>query len=409
MKKNILSKEIEEKIKRPFTFVSYCQKDNKIYNKVKELVDFLTEKGFNIIYDRGGLEPGEELSHFMNLILHDNCKFVIVVCDKFYIEKAKNNDGGVGSEYFIIENDYQYNKSKYIPIQNDGNILPIFNGKVYISFSESVKNIYYKLNSRVDFNICRFNSSENESDRKKQFNGIMKDVYNLYNEEEYRTALDKINIAEDIYNSITKKNKSKGAMLYNYKLILLIKFKENDKYKNAIVNLLNLINGLPIEIQAVYYLNCAIASGQINEYEKEVEYATKAYGYAHKAGFDDAYDYSLTLATAYLNERQYKKAVVYGERALNEYCSYSSYEDKKTYIKILSNCSEYQLNYCNEVLKRKDEKLKSLLKAEKNINEAINVSKELINLEDSFFKELYKIATMVYGALKDYYGSITDS
>lgn len=94
-----ISTEINEKIKQNFVFISYCQTNNNVVELVKKLAVFLNLRGINVVYDKGGLTGGEELEDFQKLILHNNCKKVLVVCDNFYFERANSGVGGVGKEY----------------------------------------------------------------------------------------------------------------------------------------------------------------------------------------------------------------------------------------------------------------------------------------------------------------------
>ena len=99
------------------------------------MVLYLRSQNINVVYDEGGLEAGTELTQFENLILNTNCKLVLVISDKCYLEKIENNVGGAWREYFNISNDYPNNTNKYLPLLVDATI-PIFSGKVYIPFED---------------------------------------------------------------------------------------------------------------------------------------------------------------------------------------------------------------------------------------------------------------------------------
>lgn len=113
--------------------------------KVQELAEYLRKNNVPIVYDKGGLDAGEELIQFENLIIHDNCRYVLVVCDDEYIQKNQQNEGGVWQEFFLISNNYPKNIRKYIPLKRAENVLSVFEGKVYIDFSDSNENAFIEI------------------------------------------------------------------------------------------------------------------------------------------------------------------------------------------------------------------------------------------------------------------------
>src|SRR5699024_2164961 len=76
------------------------------------------------------LKPGQDLPQWMTneLIMADK---VLLICDKYYAEKADNRKGGVGWETMIIQGDMlsRLDQNKYIAILRDADIdqsLPIY-------------------------------------------------------------------------------------------------------------------------------------------------------------------------------------------------------------------------------------------------------------------------------------------
>lgn len=76
------------------------------------------------------LRPGQDLPQWMTneLIMADK---VLLICDKYYAEKADNRKGGVGWETMVIQGDMlsRQEQNKYIAILKDPNIdqsLPIY-------------------------------------------------------------------------------------------------------------------------------------------------------------------------------------------------------------------------------------------------------------------------------------------
>lgn len=120
----------ERKIRNPRVFISYTGSDIKNRNWVKKFACKLRECGVNARLDMFHLKPGQDLPQWMTneLIMADK---VLLICDKYYAEKADNRKGGVGWETMIIQGDMlsRQEQNKYIAILRDPNIdqsLPIY-------------------------------------------------------------------------------------------------------------------------------------------------------------------------------------------------------------------------------------------------------------------------------------------
>lgn len=117
-------------IKNPRVFVSYAGNDPDNRAWVKNLVGRLRKNGVNARLDIFHLKPGQDLPQWMTneVIMADK---VLLICDKYYAEKADAKKGGVGWETMIIQGDMLSHSDtcKYICIVRDEDIdkgLPIY-------------------------------------------------------------------------------------------------------------------------------------------------------------------------------------------------------------------------------------------------------------------------------------------
>ena len=117
-------------IKKPRVFISYTATDFDNRTWVKNFATQLRENGVNARIDLFHLKPGQDLPQWMTneLVLADK---VLLVCDKYYAEKADNRKGGVGWETMIIQGDMlsRPEQNKYVALLKDKDIdqsLPIY-------------------------------------------------------------------------------------------------------------------------------------------------------------------------------------------------------------------------------------------------------------------------------------------
>ncbi len=303
-----ISTEINEKIKEDFVFVSYCQTNEKVIELVKKMAVFLELRGINVVYDKGGLMGGEELEEFQKLILHNNCKKVLVVCDKYYFERANNEVVGVGKEYKYIYSDYsEATASKYLAITIDKNrnsIVPIFESKISLDIVEN-----------TDIAMCCDNVLQTD---KKKCSLISKEVDELYRDADslsthgdFISALKKINLAI-LMSQDLRKNLSLKCKLYNLKLYIQIKGDCYDDTTRQAVEFLkdNIGKGsLAASTRAIGYHNCSIVYDYCSD-EIEAEHcAKKAYNIALKYGIDEQYTYALHLSNLYYKYKEYSKSL----------------------------------------------------------------------------------------------------
>lgn len=117
-------------LRNPRVFISYTGIDSENRRWVKEFACRLCKCGVNARLDMFHLKPGQDLPQWMTneLIMADK---VLLICDKYYAEKADNRKGGIGWETMIIQGDMlsRQEQDKYIAILRDPNIdqsLPIY-------------------------------------------------------------------------------------------------------------------------------------------------------------------------------------------------------------------------------------------------------------------------------------------
>lgn len=143
-------KEINNGVKNPRVFISYTGIDlnNRIW--VKNLACKLRDCGVNARLDMFHLKPGYDLPQWMTneLIMADK---VLLICDKYYAERADNRKGGVGWETMIIQGDMlsRQEQNKYIAILRDQDIdhsLPIYVKSRYALDWSTKENVEKKFN-----------------------------------------------------------------------------------------------------------------------------------------------------------------------------------------------------------------------------------------------------------------------
>jgi len=109
---------LEKKINNPRVFISYAGNDKMNASWVKSLAEALRKNGVDARLDVFHLKPGYDLPQWMTSEVIKSDK-VLLICDKYYMEKADFRKGGVGWETMIIQGDMLIqgdNKQKYIAI-----------------------------------------------------------------------------------------------------------------------------------------------------------------------------------------------------------------------------------------------------------------------------------------------------
>lgn len=117
-------------VKNPRVFISYTGTDPKHRTWVREFACRLRDNGVDARIDMFHLRPGQDLHQWMTneVIMADK---VLLICDKYYAEKADTRRSGVGWETMIILGDMlsTQEQAKYIGIIRGKNIdesLPLY-------------------------------------------------------------------------------------------------------------------------------------------------------------------------------------------------------------------------------------------------------------------------------------------
>lgn len=130
LKEQIETEKEKNMVKNPRVFISYAGDDPENQKWVKKFACRLRENGVDARLDVFHLKPGQDLPQWMTneLLMADK---VLLICDKYYAEKADLKRGGVGWETMIIHGDMMSHlqSDKYICIVREENIdtgLPIY-------------------------------------------------------------------------------------------------------------------------------------------------------------------------------------------------------------------------------------------------------------------------------------------
>ena len=125
----------------PRVFISYSH-DNSLHKDwVRHLAENLQRNGVETLLDQWDLEPGEDITHFMEKGLSEANR-VLAICTQRYVEKANTADGGVGAEKLILTAQRVSNhlSSRIIPLIREGegdSMVPIFlANRLHIDFRD---------------------------------------------------------------------------------------------------------------------------------------------------------------------------------------------------------------------------------------------------------------------------------
>ncbi|WNG17106.1 toll/interleukin-1 receptor domain-containing protein [Cystobacter fuscus] len=125
----------------PRVFISYSHDTPEHKSWVLTLANDLRDNGVDAIIDQLDLEPGQDLSLFMQAGILESAK-VLLICSENYVKKAEAGKGGVGFERLVVTAEVVKNidTRKFIPIirNNKSSIeVPRFLGpRVYINFND---------------------------------------------------------------------------------------------------------------------------------------------------------------------------------------------------------------------------------------------------------------------------------
>ena len=128
----------------PKVFISYSHDSPEHKKWVLELGAKLRKNGIDAILDQWDLNPGDDMTRFMEKGVKDSDR-VLVVCTDSYVKKANDGKGGVGYERLIVTAQLvqDLGTNKFIPIirQASGKEkVPTFLGtRVHIDFMDNSK------------------------------------------------------------------------------------------------------------------------------------------------------------------------------------------------------------------------------------------------------------------------------
>ncbi|MDT0678685.1 toll/interleukin-1 receptor domain-containing protein [Autumnicola musiva] len=106
----------------PTAFISYAWESPELKKWVKDLAKKLREEGVDVKLDQWELEPGDQMTHFMEKSVREN-NYILIICTPSYKNKSEERKGGVGYEGDIMTGEVleSANHRKFIPILKTGN------------------------------------------------------------------------------------------------------------------------------------------------------------------------------------------------------------------------------------------------------------------------------------------------
>ena len=129
----------------PKLFISYSWTTPEHVDWAIELATDLRESGVDVILDKWHLREGHDGHAFMEqMVTNKEIKKVLLICDKGYVGKANEREGGVGTETQIITPEIygQQDQDKFVAIvaerDDDGRAyVPVFYGsRIFIDLSD---------------------------------------------------------------------------------------------------------------------------------------------------------------------------------------------------------------------------------------------------------------------------------
>jgi hypothetical protein len=135
-------------------FVSHAWKNGKPDDKVLQFVEFLRVNGYEAICDVI-LQQEKTSIHFTEMMADSlrKAELIIIVLSEEYKSKADSFQGGVGTEYRYIIDDFAHNENRYILVSFNGrksDIIPDFlRGRDIVDLSIDEDNDYRELFSKL--------------------------------------------------------------------------------------------------------------------------------------------------------------------------------------------------------------------------------------------------------------------
>lgn len=132
-------------------FISYTWENEEHKEWVKKLAMLLEKDSIDVNIDQWKLEPGDELTKYMEQSIRSS-DYVLIICSEKYKNKSDSRNGGSGYEARLISDEIHkgVNKKKFIPILKDGNwdlVAPDFiKGNLYVDLSQDFKTDSFQTN-----------------------------------------------------------------------------------------------------------------------------------------------------------------------------------------------------------------------------------------------------------------------
>jgi len=128
----------------PRVFISYSWTNEEHQKRVLHLANKLRQNGVDVRIAKWDLQEGQDKYKYMEqMVIDDSVEKVIIICDRAYMDKANQREGGVGDETTIISPEIYKDaeQTKFIPIifekeQKGEPYLPAYiKSRIYIDLS----------------------------------------------------------------------------------------------------------------------------------------------------------------------------------------------------------------------------------------------------------------------------------
>lgn len=136
-----------ENSNHPVVFISYARTNPEHIERIVNFANKLRDHGIDAKLDEWDLKVGNDLYHFMEEKIKSEAKFVLLILNREFVEKANKREGGVGTEVQLISKEVydDVKQEKVIPIvwehdENGNPYLPSFvESRYYIDLSSEEK------------------------------------------------------------------------------------------------------------------------------------------------------------------------------------------------------------------------------------------------------------------------------
>lgn len=398
-----------------FVFITYSHANSDIKERVIKLGTFLLSQGINVIFDGGAMPGGANNAELMNMIVHNNCRHILMVCDSSYIHKVTSHTGGVDTEAQLLlhkintSSDRTLATSNIIPLIAEkvdipASLVPYFaDAATYLLFLDDTAQTFQKILEAVKdctVTLPPVPSPSNSVLKKKAAKAYQK-ADEAYNTEQYEAAEQAIEVALETYQSVSQKNHRVLEEYCHLASIIYLRTGKNllaQSMCEQAIRLEKKRHASDYQKLALYYANLSLASrNNITAWET---YAETALGFAQKGGSPDIHYYYSLYSSALFFAHKYKDAYKYALKEYNFLAAQNCLESKDG-IKCICNLAEMSVHLLSD--KRRSDNLSRLKEAQEYILQAIHLVKQQNDFNDSEYHELYRIAGIIFGAMQKYY------